>query len=263
MLKTTNNIVKQEQYIDFIKNTKFRASLLSHSENKLNRNINIETIKDFYFYFNFITNNTVEDIAGDKSMQFTSISNQEVKLNINNVIIKSIFYSLYLNLGKAISLDKLLASTIKLLKSVKINIDRDSVINSMNNFFLDSIFKQIINITAINSKNINAISKKPKVSNLVMMQIKQKKFTSNIFITSQISQSNYITPIFQRIIILCNGINTVDDIRDQLIDDIQNGIFTIIHDNVQVQDKEQITQILDYNINKVLSFLKIHHFLVA
>ncbi len=45
--RITGNIIAREQYMDFVRNRQFRQTLLCHKEITLNRNINIDTLRNF------------------------------------------------------------------------------------------------------------------------------------------------------------------------------------------------------------------------
>ena len=52
MLRTFDDIVEQEQYLDYVRNRRFRSTILCKSARKLNRNISGRQILDFYLTAN-------------------------------------------------------------------------------------------------------------------------------------------------------------------------------------------------------------------
>ena len=72
-LQSINDIVRTEQYMDFITNRRFRSTLLCHSSAKLNRSINNEDIKSGIYNMaddeSISTNDLVLKIATTMSLK--------------------------------------------------------------------------------------------------------------------------------------------------------------------------------------------------
>lgn len=73
-LKKINNIFVQQQYIDFIRNQRFRCSLLCQQDVKVNRSLNADQIEQFYLQLVAVPTNTAlseSDLGEGKEIVFS------------------------------------------------------------------------------------------------------------------------------------------------------------------------------------------------
>jgi methyltransferase-like protein len=85
-LQSLNDIVKTEQYLDFINNRRFRSTLLCHGNVAINRALNNNNIKEFAISF---------DIVPEKPFNQKNLESNEV---VPNSSLKGMKSSMFLHL---------------------------------------------------------------------------------------------------------------------------------------------------------------------
>ena len=111
MLRTFDDIVEPEQYMDYVTNRRFRSTILCKSGRKLNRSISGSRILDFYLTANMAPKDNTDP---GKPVTFVSGASQFVCANPNDS-------ALYLELvacgQKPVTAEDLFARTQKRLKA--------------------------------------------------------------------------------------------------------------------------------------------------
>ena len=93
-LKAVNDIVRTEQYMDFITNRRFRTTLLCHSDVKINRNINNDDIMKFNMIFNIVPEKPIKEVDlnnASEALKFFLNGNKDSNLTTSSPYMKAIF----------------------------------------------------------------------------------------------------------------------------------------------------------------------------
>ena len=122
-LSTIGDIIRTEQYMDFIQNRRFRCTLLAHNNVKLNRNVTGESINKFFLACDVIAEKAEKevDIANPlESIKFFMKSGNSPDANVNTSapVMKAVLYTFIENQGNPLSVDELLKAANKKLPSV-------------------------------------------------------------------------------------------------------------------------------------------------
>ena len=117
-LKDVKDIVKLEQYMDFIRNRRFRSTLLCHDDIKLNRNVNSNDISKFTLTCNVVRKYSEKsiDTDSDKKVKFYFNFNTDVYTETSNPILKSILSVMVESSGYPITIDTISQRASKCLK---------------------------------------------------------------------------------------------------------------------------------------------------
>ncbi len=108
-LKAVNDIVRTEQYMDFITNRRFRTTLLCHSDVKINRNINNDDITKFNIIFNIVPEKPLKEVDlnnASENLKFFLNGNQDSNLTTSSPYMKAILYTFSENLNNPLSFEK-------------------------------------------------------------------------------------------------------------------------------------------------------------
>lgn len=241
-LSVIDDLVRQEQYMDFIINRRFRNTILCHKSVKLNRNIAKDVIEKFYIRSLLKPDRKIEN--------FQLINNCDInfKLNNNSVITThtkisgAIYYTLYENNIKPISLLELINKTKE-----KVPEYNDEEIK---NTFLELAVRLVLNesliISSENGNYINYISEKPKINDLNIYQTKHFNWLTNgRQEVVNISETN------NKIIQLLDGRHNIDDITKEIIKLIDNKILSYSPSNPEESKQDTYNNIKAIVINTI------------
>jgi methyltransferase-like protein/cyclopropane fatty-acyl-phospholipid synthase-like methyltransferase len=251
-LQSINDIVRTEQYMDFITNRRFRATLLCHNSVRLNRAINNEDIKKFNVTFNLVPEKSITEIDINNSLEsikFFYNGNKDSSLSTSSPIMKALLYSFAENINNPLSFDKLCTLANKKLKS--------NMIAEVKNEFLNNAMKLVlqgyIQITLQKTREEVKFDK-PKVSKMVSHQVCN---TNNMWVTNLKHEVIGIN-LFEKVAFrYMDGTNDKDKIIDSIVQHISNGELTISKDGVKLEDpqeiKNEINSFYDSMVHKAVS----------
>ncbi|NRB11494.1 MAG: methyltransferase regulatory domain-containing protein, partial [Rickettsiaceae bacterium] len=234
-LQGLNDIVKVEQYMDFITNRRFRTTLLCHKDVKLNRALNNDMIKNFTITFDIIPEKPFKDISlnsGD-NLKFFYGGNTDNSLSTSSPALKAVLYVLAENRNNPLSYDKIVKlADKKLAGGHKQNIENELLNNLMN-----LMIKGYINLSS-NVGNLDKVSKEKP--NVITMAKYQANKTANNWVTNL---RHTIVPInnFDKVAVTyMDGKNTKEQIIKKLLEDIKNNKFSVSKDGNKVEKEEDI-----------------------
>jgi methyltransferase-like protein/cyclopropane fatty-acyl-phospholipid synthase-like methyltransferase len=86
--RISHNILELEQYMDFLRNRRFRCTLLCRGELTLERAVGLEPLVDFLISFSFRQDEPDNVLTEDSSLQFTSIDDDETAVVVQHPLHK-------------------------------------------------------------------------------------------------------------------------------------------------------------------------------
>ncbi|RTK93489.1 MAG: methyltransferase domain-containing protein [Rickettsiales bacterium] len=234
-LKEVNDIIKTEQYLDFINNRRFRSTLLCHNNIPLNRALNNESIKKFSMSLDITPEKpfSEKNINHNDTVKFFFKNDPEQHISSTSPYLKGILYVLSENKGYPIKVTTLIEKVSKLFNNdKKQEIETELIANAMT-----LVIKGYIDIS-LNEKDKNKINlDKPCISNLALHQVND---TNNNWITG-INHTAVGINIFDKFALkYMDGNNTQKDILEHLVKEVKNKTLTVSKDNVQIEDPEII-----------------------
>lgn len=260
-LGAINDIVKTEQYIDFIRNTQFRCTLLCHNTVRITRNITSKLINSFYFTASISPAIPKKDIYyyDTKPLIFFVNNNKEIKIPISSPGLKACFLVLSNNNGNPLKAKEIADLALKNLK----NEDKESIKNEFLNNVLRLIFAGYVKIFSDKPKFTYKISNKPKISKLAMLQIKVDHPHGKIWFTNQVNQLIVLEPYQKTIVAMLDEKNTVDEIKAKTLIALKNGEITASRDNKKIKDEKELKEIANETVNMTLNLLRLNYGLIA
>jgi methyltransferase-like protein/trans-aconitate methyltransferase len=234
VLSQIDDIVRANQYMDFIRNQRFRNTLLCLDKNSpINRNIKKKDIKNFYLTFSSDYDTPIPDHVLNNDVNIT-FKNDMLSFTPEDNISKIALITLIKQNGKPVSFDDLCK---KVIDQTEINDKKnisDHIVENTN--LMRLMFGGLVTIYSSGGNYTSEIEEKPIVSYLARYQAEDQVYVTNL--RHEIVTLN----LFERIIIqYLDGKHTYDDIKKYIIEHIEKGDFQILDDqNITIKDTGQI-----------------------
>lgn len=242
-LSGINDIVRQEQYMDFIRNRRFRKTLLVHDDVKLNRTLDKNQAFDFYIVNNLrpkadLTQNqtsvTFEDPASGKT------------LTTNDECTKALFGTLSKYVGQPVKLDDILGEA-----QADYNIEQiDQLRKIAADNVIPLVMQGILYIESEPTRWVTTLSEKPEASKLARYQA---GLVNSDWVTNKRRTKVQTDSIGKVVISLADGTRTVDQIVDDTIAKIKDAGLTVRENDQVVTDPARMKSLLEEKIKTILN----------
>lgn len=227
------DVVRMEQYLDFITNRAFRQTILCHDHRRINRKISMDHLVDYYFKMNLSSS---LDEESDKEAIFYLNNNPEDTITTNNPMLKAIFEVLSENNGYLSFHDVASLSNNKLPEINLSEIESQAKVSLMG-LFLKGKIDVRADFIHTTSHEMDA----PKVWEYVTAQalyLKQKVVTNLYFESVQLSLFEYYLVRYM------DGNNTKEVIISKMLDHFKNGDLISSYRGTKVTSDEKLRGII-------------------
>lgn len=234
LAQATNDIVKVEQYMDFLRNRRFRSSLFCHKEVTINRNLHSNCLENFYLTANINATEDLNniDITTHKELQI-NFANGTTLTTSNPAMIVAV-REIINQKGKPIATKDLLN---KIFDITGPSANKDAVRNLILDQLLRLVLTDSVAISSYAGDFITEVSTKPKVSELARHQAR-----NNNWITNQRAEKNNID-LFNRVLLqYLDGGNDFNSIVEKMLSHIEKGDLSINVNGETISDKKQIEE---------------------
>lgn len=250
-----NDIVKLEQYMDFLRNRRFRTSLFCHKDVVLNRNLKPECLEDFFLLAHINTPVDLDKIdITNRNEVVINFSNGAALKTANPAVIIAIRILLEQK-GKPIATKELMN---KLFDTLGSSVNKDVVREAVFTQFLRLVLADAIGIFSYAGNFVNEVSKKPKVSELARYQAQ-----NNAWVTNQRAEKAAID-LFNKVLVqYLDGNNDVDTIISKMVAHVENDDLAINMDGKKIVDKKVLVGVVDDMTRKNIENLVPNAVLVA
>jgi len=246
-LQEINDIVRTEQYMDFITNRRFRSTLLCHNDIRLNRSLNNDSIRNFAISLDITADKSLKDavIENNELMKFYFKGDKKQYISTTSSALKAAFYVLIENKGYPLTFKDLINKADKLLTgSNKEQIEAELIKNCMN-----LVIKGYMDIHLQNRDKEKIKLDKPNVSKLVQYQVEK---TTNNWVTNQLHLPISINLFDKFAVKYMNGKNTKEQILEELVKEAAEGKIILSKNNKKIEDKDQIRKELLVNLDNTI-----------
>ncbi len=240
----SNDIVRTEQYLDFLTNRRFRATLLCHDTIPLNRALNPDMLEDFYLTTVLATVAPITDIIPGQEYEFVG-NNQSFKTN-NPAIIQ--MFLILREHGRPLLGSELVQKTLALLKAGSFN--PDVVRTEMLSMALRLLLANLMQAHPEEGRYTIQVSDKPKISALAQYQA-----SLNNWVTSQAHQKTNIDLFCRFLFRYLDGNHSLDELRDKMVAHFESGELLLHMDGKLVSDKKLIKKHVKNSIEHLLKTL--------
>ena len=219
-LKQMDDTVRQEQYMDFIANRRFRMTLLAKEGVGLNRNLTPESVKGLRFIPNYNLKQPLE--AGVEktieTLDLVGLKNPDQTANMTGRVGCVCYLELLKAAPVALPVDGIVEAACKTLEDVP----KETVLAEFEGMVLRLIFSGIISITADIPGYTQKIANKPEVFKVArLLGLNMDRVPNMRHETVRLSDD-------QRVVLqYVNGENTRDEITEAVKGHIDKGEMTI------------------------------------
>jgi methyltransferase-like protein/SAM-dependent methyltransferase len=243
--QTSNDVVRTEQYMDFIRNRRFRSTLLCRQGVQLNRNLNPESIKDFYITSKLKADKPLSeiDLTSNEEVSFSSGSGVNFKTANHPTIAAFLYLS---EQSESVAVEKMLEEAKKRTGG---KANKEAVRNAVLDNVLRLVLADGVTVNAFPANYTTKASDKPKVSELLRYQA-----TYATWVTTQKSERINID-IFSRVLVqYLDGNNDFNAIVEKMIAHVVNNDLVLnTQDGGKITDaaliKSEIERITKNSIN--------------
>jgi methyltransferase-like protein len=238
-----NDIVRAEQYMDFIRNRRFRSSLLCKQGVQINRTVQGDKLKEFYVTLNAKVKGDIKDvdINSNVPVEFSGNSGNEFKVN-DKYLITALLYMQ--EQGKAVNTKELIKVVEKRLGS---NSNDEVLEKSLLSKMLVLLFSGNIEISYFEPRYITKVSDKPKTTDLVKYQA-----TYTDWVTNQLSNKVNIDNFGRFVTQHLDGKNAIDDINKQMKERALKGELTLRDGGKKIEDEKKLEETINVLVKNTL-----------
>ncbi len=230
-----SDVVRTEQYMDFVKNRRFRSTLLCNKGVELNRNLNADSILDFYLTSELVCEKKIEDIdfSANEEVAFGRSGGATLFITSNADIIRALF--ILQEESKQILAKDLISKVLGYLGK---SVNKDGITKAVNDLLLRLVLLGVVKLHVFPASYTTEKSDKPKVSDLSRYQA-----TYASWVTTQRSEKVDVD-IFNRVLFAyLDGNNDFDILVEKMVGHIESGDLNLnTQDGEKISDKAQIKQ---------------------
>ncbi len=231
--------VTSEQIIDFIRNRRFRETLLCHKRITLNKQVTPEKLLEFNFTSTWIPKPNQTHTTDQK----TTFMFKDGIIDISEPVIKNFMLVLAENLYTPLHLN----NVIHEIKKKDPTLTSETIKKIITTNIAQLVLKGLVNITARKIPKLT-ISDKPKVLPLVAHQLSLKQN----WVTNIAHKIINLNPATKLILENLNGINNKDALLKIMLDNHANGIIKIQQNNANLEDPNLIQNSLLHIIDQLI-----------
>ena len=250
-LKTVTDILRQEQYMDFVRNRRFRSSIICSAATTVNRNLRQEAIHNFYLSSSFKPDEA--DVKTETTDARFCDRGGNVVFTAHNKEVAVLFTELSESLRPIKSAD-MIDMAVKNLDSA----DREALRAIIEEFGLQLALKGLISLNADAGNYISHVSQMPEASRLARYQAPLYGWATNA------RHEKVGHDLFTRILIgHVDGSNSLDDLSDIMAEQIDKGALAVQADGNDIADAEQRRIATRQLTENALASLSLNALLVA
>lgn len=243
-LSQLKDIISQEQYMDFVTNRRFRSTILCRNTQKINRNVDVEKIMDYYL----TSEMKIETPNPDPAKDVTFVSHNGAKIVTHDIPTFTLFQEIGAGGSKPARVQDILQAAQK-----KLNLEKDDVLKMiMIRNGLQLLLRGFISIHSFTVESVRTVSDKPEAFKLARYQAQQAAapMVNNVFRGSVETDSVAITVLRE-----LDGTKTKDDLADVLVENVKKGFLTIAVDGKNITDPAILKVEARRGVDKVLQNL--------
>lgn len=240
------DIVRLNQYMDFIRNQRFRCTLLCHQGVAINRSLKPEDVENFYFsYLGTIRSDiTDKDLEEGIPLQFTG---NAITLSLKNRISKIAMKIIHDRCRKPIGFEKLVA----LVKDQTGEQDENKIKQFLH-FDLGLMRLALAGLIQLHSTSgpyTHQKTQNPKATKLAQYQSKKKSL-----VTNQRHEVVALNVVESKLLNYCDGTKNVGKILEKMNEHFMQGELKILKETgeeiTRIEDIQMQAEILCKNLLK-------------
>lgn len=242
-LSEIKDIVRTEQYMDYVTNRRFRSTLLCKSNVPLNRNLQPKNIDNFYLNMKVQSEKDIKDVNfadNIEALKFFINGNKDVNISTTSPIMKAVIYTFIENSNIFINVEELVEQSSKKIKAYS----KDDIKNEIYSNVMKLVLSGYISISSEKPLYKNKLdTDKPKISKLVKGQ---SEFMKGLW-ASNLRHERIGLSAFDKIALrYFDGKSSFDDVTKKVYENhIKNGELNVSIDNQKITDEKSVLAELD------------------
>ncbi|MBX9570305.1 MAG: class I SAM-dependent methyltransferase [Candidatus Obscuribacterales bacterium] len=256
----SNEIVRTEQYLDFVRNKYFRQTLLCRQEMVLNRALGPHSVLPFYIAGAIQPVSQEMDIRSNQPDYFEIPPG--IRMGTSNPLTKAALQHLGKIWPQCIEVEELIriaqtsiaAGGISVKDSATIELEKNSLASDILTMYANGLCRLRTGKAAFTT----ALSEKPKASELARQQA-----VKGMHITNQLHQVVSADQLGNKVIELCDGQKTRSEILQALAAFFKEGKLNLQKDGKTVTDESTLKEILEPMLDNCLERLRMAALLIA
>ncbi len=250
--RLNNQIVAQEQYMDFIRNRTFRQTLLCRANVGIRRNITPASLKQFAFRSSLLNATGPIELVPGVAVGFSAANGAQV--SSSDAFVKAALWTLLETRGvSAISFQDLLDAARSRSRAFlgELPPNRDEVDDvTLQNNLMNLVAKGILDLYAKPVKVRAGVPEKPQVSALMRYQAVHSRL-----VTNRIHQGVSADAASRYVIAACDGTRARDEILSELVARVNEGKLQVNEGPAKVTDLAKIRASLGPVVDTALTSL--------
>lgn len=244
------NIIAANQYMDFVRNNRFRCTLLCHQDRVIDRKLEVDDVKEYYLQLKSCTTDiepTEEMINTEEPLKFTFSG---ATINSKNKHYKALFYILYQNRYNVLHYNEIKS---KLANYVELDDE------ALDKFLLHDVNIMRMILAGMIKFSYNPplfttnISPMPTVCPLARYQA-----LTQMFVTNRMHHVTQLDPFSKAIIPLLDGQHTHKQVIEEMTKKVEKEELSVVDkDKKPITDEALRKKVIEDMFNKLL--IKISH----
>jgi methyltransferase-like protein/SAM-dependent methyltransferase len=227
-----DDVIKIEQYLDFVKSKRFRSTLLCHKEAKINRDISPEIIRQFSIASQIKPISSKPDLKPKAIEKFVTL--KDTAFQLDHALTKAALVYLNKIWSRSIKFDELIGEAAKLLKKDNIEISEDNIETSTTILF-QLYSAGFIQLHSFQPNFVSKISTKPKASSFARWQAKSNPTVSTLSGLSLSLEDELVRVL----------LTLLDGTRDRA------AILAALKKNPKTKNFKNLTLLLENNLSQI------------
>ena len=234
-LKAVTDFLRQEQYMDFIRNRRFRSSIICPEFITVNRNLRRDMIHGFYLS-SLLKPDESDTEIGATDMRFLD-RNGDVAFTTHTkesaVLLRQLAES-----PRPIKSEDLIDKAVKHLDGA----DRDALRATLEEIGLYLALKGLITLNAEaggHVSHLSHVSETPEVYRLARHQAPTQDWVTNV-----LHQRINLDSFTRILITYLDGNNTLDILIQNMIEQVDKGTLTVQLDGKDIADPDQLRRVI-------------------
>lgn len=251
-LSEIKEIVRTEQYMDYVTNRRFRCTLLCHDSVKLSRNISNEDIEKFYLTFPIYTesNITQEQVNDPMYSALFYLTPQKNTGSFSTVLpaLKAILAIFQENINNPLKV----TDAINLAAERFPDIKKSEIKTEFYKIAMRFVLSGYIKISGDPRSHSVELTDKPKVHKLARAQSEK---LNNVWVTNLNHQTVRVSPVEKFVLRYLDGTVTKEDLIDKLFTHVQSNELQVKKEGLNIEDEKSIKVELEKAVDIILTKL--------
>lgn len=227
-LRAVNNIIEQEQYMDYIRNRRFRYTILTHKDREIVRKIDTSVIFDLFVSSEFQPQGAISN--DNAKVQFVRPAQKQAPITISDAGTKAVFAKLAEAKGKPCKIGPIAEEVAK-----EFGLDLDTLKNSLASNVLRLVLNGLLRLSHEEPNWTSELTDTPEVYSLARYQGSLDKQT---WVTNTNRRRIRINRMSGEILSYADGSTTTEQIIEKLEKFMEEKELKIMNDGKEVTDPE-------------------------